>query len=174
MVVPTHAMLTISPSQPIAKASRVNLHTQANPVPTGGLLERELGDAVEDSGFSINPSKTRMQIQGSRQEVTGLIVNEKVNIRQEYFRSVRNMCHSLFQTGEYYVKSAVDGGESGEPERTNKLAPLEGRLAHIYYVKVRCNRHQENNRSAPPEAPRELYRRFLFFKYFVASDFQFW
>src|SRR6185437_5065944 len=45
----------------------------------------ELGDKLHDvlnhTGFSVNASKTRMQYCTSRQEVTGLVVNQKVNIR---------------------------------------------------------------------------------------------
>lgn len=137
------------------------------------IIGKQLKDAIKKSGFLINPSKTRMQIRGSRQETTGLIVNEKVNIRKEYYRSVRSMCSSLFRTGEYYVESVADADGSEEPVRTSKLAPLEGRLAHIYYVKARRDLSRRDKKLAEfkiPKAPQELYRRFLFYKYFVASD----
>jgi len=51
---------------------------------------------VEHSGFVINPSKTRMQYRDSRQEVTGLIVNKKVNVRTEYEQDARDGPSSLF------------------------------------------------------------------------------
>jgi RNA-directed DNA polymerase len=136
------------------------------------IIGKQLKDAIKQTGFSINSSKTRMQIRGSRQEVTGLVVNEKVNIRQEYYRSVRSMCSSLFHTGEYYVEKSVSDG-SEEPERTTKLAPLEGRLAHIYYIKTRrdiSQRDKKLHEFKSLKAPKELYRRFLFYKYFIASD----
>lgn len=65
-------------------------------------LGRELVNKIEHSGFKINHNKTRMQIRGSRQVTTGLMVNQKVNIRPEYWRAARQMCHALFRTGVYY------------------------------------------------------------------------
>jgi hypothetical protein len=62
----------------------------------------ELRQRIKDAGFEINDNKTRMQFRGSRQVTTGLMVNEKVNIRQEYLRAARHMCKSLFTAGSYY------------------------------------------------------------------------
>jgi RNA-directed DNA polymerase len=53
-----------------------------------------LQKVVTRSGFTINAAKTRMQYRTSRQDVTGLIVNKKINTRSEYRRSVRAMVHN--------------------------------------------------------------------------------
>lgn len=39
--------------------------------------------------LKINPDKTRLQKSAYRQEVTGLIVNEKVNVRKRYVKQIR-------------------------------------------------------------------------------------
>ena len=62
-------------------------------------LGAKLTSTIERCGFTINPAKTRMQVRASRQMVTGLTVNKKVNIPQDYYRAVRSMCNALFQTG---------------------------------------------------------------------------
>jgi RNA-directed DNA polymerase len=130
---------------------------------------------IADAGFKVNDKKTRMQIRGSRQMTTGLTVNDKVNIRQEYFRATRQMCKSLFTTGQYYrmVPAAHAGrpiGDSPFKEVITNLNPLEGTLAHIYQVKntadLRCN---ELKKSQPTSA-RSIYFRFLFYKNFVANS----
>jgi hypothetical protein len=59
-------------------------------------LGAELRGKIERSGFRINDRKTRLQIRTSRQTTTGLIANEKVNIRQGYWRAARHMCDALF------------------------------------------------------------------------------
>jgi RNA-directed DNA polymerase len=126
----------------------------------GRLLERE----IRAAGFVINPSKFRMQIAGSRQTATGLVVNEKVNIVAGYYRATRSMCHALFKTGAYH--------RPGASELIHDLAPLEGRLAHIHYVKSRRDRTDEVNKAArfvAPLAHVALYQRFLLYKYFVAN-----
>src|SRR5271155_5069850 len=59
--------------------------------------------------FPINPEKTRMQYWTSRQDVTGLVVNSKVNIRSEYRRTVRAMAQNLFMTGKFdFVQTTYD------------------------------------------------------------------
>jgi RNA-directed DNA polymerase len=103
-------------------------------------LGAELKEKIEHSGFKINNKKTRMQFRGSRQVTTGLMVNEKVNIRQEYWRKARHVCHALFATGKYYrmVPATLAGGSSGDPPVKQELTSLHaigGMLAHIHQVK---------------------------------------
>ena len=43
----------------------------------------------EDQKLVINPKKTRLQKAGYRQEATGLIVNDKVNVRRKYVKQIR-------------------------------------------------------------------------------------
>lgn len=43
----------------------------------------------EDQGFEINPNKTRLQGMAYKQEVTGLKVNEKVNVNTRYIKQLR-------------------------------------------------------------------------------------
>jgi len=136
----------------------------------GANLEAE----VSKAGFQINPGKTRMQLRGSRQQTTGLVVNEKPNICSEYYRSVRAMCSSLFNTGSYYrmVPAALSGGEPGEPDvrdQTTKLAPLQGLLGHIYHVRNQIDRRTSSEKKQKPTATRSLYQRFLFYRNFVVA-----
>ena len=51
---------------------------------------KELRRIIEvDQQLAINPKKTRLQKEAYRQEVTGLIVNEKVNVRRRYVKQIR-------------------------------------------------------------------------------------
>lgn len=131
----------------------------------GKMLRKE----IEGAGFKLNPTKTRMTLRQSRQSVTGLVVNAKPNISQDYYRLVRAMCNSVFQTGEYYREVA------GTTEVLNSLNPLEGMLSYIYFLKARRDRSPKVNRLSAkegefkiPHAPSKLYRKFLFYKYFVS------
>jgi len=49
----------------------------------------ELNRIIKDQNFEINPKKTRLLKSDFRQEVTGLTVNEKVNVRKKYTRQLR-------------------------------------------------------------------------------------
>ena len=97
------------------------------------LLGAELADTIKKAGYGVNSKKTRMQMRGSRQEVTGLVANAKVNVRKEYYRNIRTMCATLFGTGEYYrmVPATLSGGGVDDPdvkEVQGSTAALEGML----------------------------------------------
>ena len=88
----------------------------------------ELDAIISRSGFRINADKTRMHYNDSRQMVTGLIVNKKVNIKREYYKKLRAQCHSLFNKGFFYIdKDKYD---------INALQKLEGRLNFVFYAKT--------------------------------------
>ena len=55
----------------------------------------ELHRIISDCGFTVNPSKTRLQKHGSRQEVTGLIVGERVNVSRQYVKTLRVIIHHI-------------------------------------------------------------------------------
>lgn len=59
----------------------------------------ELIKAVESCGFRIKPSKTRLQHATQRQEVTGLGVNERVNVSRKRIRKLRAMLHAWDKYG---------------------------------------------------------------------------
>jgi RNA-directed DNA polymerase len=130
---------------------------------------------IERCGFAINPAKTRMQVRASRQLVTGLTVNLKVNIRQDYYRTARSMCNALFQTGSYHQRvpasAGVEGGAGAAAstfEMIQKLDPLEGVLSHIYHIKSLADLRDKADKKAKPTPSHKLYAKFLFYKYFVA------
>lgn len=133
-------------------------------------LGQPLIDKIEGSGFKINADKTRMHCRGSRQMVNGLVVNEKANIRSEYYRKARAMCDALFQTGQYYKTGEPPDEPEGDPKPvlTGNLNPLEGILSHIYHVTQSEERRAVPEQRKEPRAIRSLYRRFLFYKYCVA------
>jgi RNA-directed DNA polymerase len=131
-------------------------------------LSEELVSKIVTSGFTINNGKTRMQFRGSRQMVTGLVVNEKVNIRSDYYRRARAMCDMLFQTGQYYKVVIQPDDEEPKPDLTGNLNPLEGILGHIYSVTQTEERREVSEQRQKPRAIRKLFRRFLFYKYCMA------
>lgn len=59
-----------------------------------------LANAIEEQGFRPNNAKLRLSCSRQRQEVTGLIVNELVNVRREYIRQIRAMIHAIRKFGD--------------------------------------------------------------------------
>lgn len=136
-----------------------------------------LGDGlvrtVQNAGFFINSNKTRMQFKMNRQLVTGLTVNRKVNIRPEYYRLARAMCHSLFKTGAYHrpvIETFIKGDENPSKQLVEALGPLNGILSHIHYVKDTVDDRDEQEKRKNPTAARQLYSQFLKYRYFVRLE----
>ena len=72
--------------------------------PNQWTASKSLTKTIIRNGFAINVSKTRMQYHDSRQEVTGLVVNRRVNVRREYRYFVRALVHNLFRKGAIEVR----------------------------------------------------------------------
>jgi hypothetical protein len=132
---------------------------------------------VTGAGFAINPTKTRMQYRNSRQAVTGLVVNRKVNIRTEYRRTVRAMAHRLFRTGRFQrVRMVPDAkGVSAQTMVDGTVAQLHGMFGHIDAVDrhnleigTKIKSLNDANKLAL-RSKEKLYRRLLMFKDFYSA-----
>ena len=66
---------------------------------------KKLEEIVKAEGFVINEKKTRIQKRAFRQEVTGVTVNEKLNLQPDYIRNVRAMLHNWEKYG-YEIANA--------------------------------------------------------------------
>jgi RNA-directed DNA polymerase len=115
-----------------------------------------------------------MQLRASRQTVTGLTVNKKVNVPQHYYKLARAMTHQFLSTGSY----ERDGVNETSLQR------LEGILNYIYHIrerqidlaiaadknKERQDRlHEERTKAKNtfPSSIRLVYYRLTFFKHFI-------
>lgn len=159
--------LTFSTNKPLFPKAIARLNNLEHEWSAG----KELAKIIQRSGFSINTAKTRMQYRGSRQDVTGLVVNSKVNVRREYEKASRAMTHSLLTTGAFYtIEHKPDAAGNMTAEQVpGSLDKLQGILSFIHNVKG-ANWSKEN----PPPQERagyeNLYREFLFFRNFYASE----
>jgi retron-type reverse transcriptase len=70
-------------------ADDITFSSQHN-IYTDEVFNKELKRIIEeDQKLVINPKKTRLQKTGYRQEATGLIINDKVNVRRKYVKQIR-------------------------------------------------------------------------------------
>ncbi|MEH6446605.1 MAG: TIR domain-containing anti-phage reverse transcriptase [Oceanospirillaceae bacterium] len=69
---------------------------------------RVLEQIIKDSGFEVNHKKTRLQHKSQRQEVTGLVVNEGVNVNRKFIRKTRAMINewkkNLLEAERRFIK----------------------------------------------------------------------
>lgn len=135
------------------------------------LPGRELEEIVMHSDFKINARKTRMQYRNSRQDVTGLVVNRRINIRREYRHNVRAMVHSLFRTGNFTLYGPVTKeGKTTLELREGTLDELHGRLGFIDWIDV-YNKGviDEEEDSAFIPTRESTYRKFLIYRDFYTT-----
>lgn len=87
------------------------------------ISERELAtitSIVESEGFKINSAKTRIKRRNARQEVTGLVVNEKQNIPRLKRKNLRAMFHQALLFPEKFQA---------------RIDELQGHLSHLRFVR---------------------------------------
>ncbi|MBU3610653.1 RNA-directed DNA polymerase [Polynucleobacter wuianus] len=141
-------------------------------------VSKPLHDIIKRSGFDVNSAKTRMQYKFSRQEVTGLIVNSRVNVRFGYRRIARAMLHKLITRGEFHKPNSKKVSSV-----TNTTAPsldyLNGVLSFINSVNLFV--HKKHSFRVKSDSKKALeksflnlsisrgYRNFLLYKYFFAA-----
>lgn len=100
----------------------------------------ELYRIIDSQSFVINKSKTRLQKKGEKQEVTGLVVSEKVNVPREYVREVRQLLYIWRKYGYSVAYSRFQPFYSAQKGHVKKGEPalervLEGKLLYMKMVK---------------------------------------
>ena len=101
---------------------------------------KELHRIIAEQGFYINESKTRLQKEGYRQEVTGLLVNEKANVQQRYIKQLRLWLYYWERYGYeraygFFLQQYIaDKGQvkKGKPDMANVIG---GKLDYLKMVK---------------------------------------
>ena len=121
-------------------ADDITFSSMHNVYSANGEFMTELRRIIAGQGFTINEAKTRLQKRGSRQEVTGLIVSQKVNVNQKYVRDIRNLLYIWDRYGyttafsKFYPKFKAEKGhvKKGNPELADVI---DGKLMYLKMVK---------------------------------------
>lgn len=126
-------------------ADDITFSSMHNVYQDGGEFRKELKRIIEGQNFKMNEAKTRLQKRDVRQEVTGITVNEKLNVTQKYVRDIRNV---LFIWERYGINAAIlkffpkyksEKGhvKKGNPDMVNVL---DGKLMYLKMVKPKIRR----------------------------------
>lgn len=120
-------------------ADDITFSSMHNVFQEGGEFSTELRSIIAGQNLTINEKKTRLQKRGERQEVTGLVVSDRVNVPREYVRDLDNLLYiwkkhgraSAFAkfAGRYVPKQNLKG------RRYDMERVVAGRLAYIRMVK---------------------------------------
>lgn len=98
-----------------------------------GFLD-EVRGIIEGENFKINNYKTRVKSNRDHQEVTGIVVNQKLNVRRSYIKVIRTMINNWEKGGLEYAKNEF---HFNEPHKTlkNFQNVLGGRIGYIGVVR---------------------------------------
>ena len=105
-----------------------------------GEFRKELRRIIEGQNFHVNEKKTRLQKRGSRQEVTGIILSDKLNVTKKYVRDLRNILYIWEHHGfdiansRFLPKYKEEKGhvKKGQPNMANVIS---GKLMYLKMVK---------------------------------------
>lgn len=106
-------------------------------------ISLKLKEIIHESGFEVNDDKTFFNKQNKRQQVTGLVVNEKVNFQRKYIDAIRSALYHCQKDGVYnaalnynekYAKKKlkVTDNENNVIGWYSKV--LKGKLTFVKYI----------------------------------------
>ncbi|MFJ3333018.1 reverse transcriptase domain-containing protein [Enterococcus sp. NPDC086594] len=101
------------------------------------VLGSSLTDIINRNGFKINPYKTRLQKANQHQEVTGIIVNKKLNVDRRYIRKIRAMLYSIEENSKNLtipLEKFTEAGYKGDSIE-NMLRVIKGMINYVSMVK---------------------------------------
>ena len=58
-----------------------------------------LNEIIQSEGLTVNPEKTHIMRRSAQQKVTGIVVNEKLNVEREQLRKFRALLHNIETNG---------------------------------------------------------------------------
>jgi RNA-directed DNA polymerase len=96
------------------------------------ILSAELQRIFQANGFTINPNKVHYADSHSRRMVTGLKINELINVDRRYVRNIRATLHSINRLGIDAAQSRFEkeyGGRSGIGDY------LLGKITWLRYIR---------------------------------------
>ncbi|TQV61991.1 MAG: RNA-directed DNA polymerase [Sulfurovum sp.] len=137
----------------------------------------EIEKIVKINGFSLNPQKTRVQYPHQSQTVTGLKVNQKINLDRKYVRQIRSKLFSWYSAGldkatelhfEKFNKQSVKYASADKTSSYKKI--VLGKIHFLGQVLGQDNSHfirflhtyylLESNFVLDREKVEEIYEKF--------------
>lgn len=104
------------------------------------IFDNEVRRIITEQNFHVKESKVRLQKEGYRQEVTGLVVNEKVNVSRKYIKQLRQWIHywetfGYNRANQYFLKNYLVDKIQLNKVTANLTMILGGKLLYLKMVK---------------------------------------
>jgi RNA-directed DNA polymerase len=122
--------ITFSSHQPLTALFETTLPPAGRFSPD--LLTPKLRGVFQQNGFAINPDKAHYAERHSRRIVTGLKINELLNVDRRYVRNIRAALHSIETLG---LKDAEKKFHEQHGGRSSLAAHLQGKISFLTHIK---------------------------------------
>ncbi len=100
------------------------------------MFMNQLEEIIVSEGFKINSSKTRIQCNKDRQEVTGIIVNKKVNVARKFVREIRAILHNYEYKGQQRTQEIfVENWKNPNQKAPQFDISLKGKIDYLGMVR---------------------------------------
>ena len=105
-------------------------------------FHQHLNEILKAEGYQQNKSKQRLQTPETRQEVTGIVVNERPNVPREYVRQIRAMLHNWETQGydtanttlrKHYANSKAHNRQKEKAPKLERV--LAGKIAYFGMIR---------------------------------------
>ena len=103
-------------------------------------FKKELLKVIHEQNFHIKESKVRLQKRGYKQEVTGIIVNNKINVSRTYIKNLRHLIYFWEKFGfekasELFLKKYILDKGHLKKVKPNMAMVIDGKLLYLKMVK---------------------------------------
>lgn len=107
-------------------------------------FDLEVRRIIKNENFYIQEDKIRLQKIGYRQEVTGLTVNDKVNVSRRYIKQLRQWIYYLETYGydksySLFLRQYLNNKNTLSSQTPNMLSVIQGKLLYLKMVKGEKN-----------------------------------
>jgi RNA-directed DNA polymerase len=98
-------------------------------------LKDEICQILLAEGFKVNPKKIRFQSEHMAQVVTGIKVNEKLNVDRKYIRNLRAILHSWETTGINDTSERYLGSKFVVDPNLSFIRSVEAKIRFVEHVR---------------------------------------
>lgn len=96
--------------------------------------ESRILNIIERHGLKINNSKTKTYVRGIRQEVTGVIVSDKLNVSRQYVKQLRVLLH-LWEKYGYEQAQTIFSRDFCKGTNKNLCNVIDGKINYLEMIK---------------------------------------
>lgn len=106
----------------------------------GSTFDCEVRKIITEQSFHIKETKVRLQKRGFRQEVTGLVVNDKINVTRRYIKQLRQWLYMWERYGYektyvFFLEFYTSNKGNVKSEKPNMALVIDGKLLYLKMVK---------------------------------------